>query len=123
MIAGIGFREAAAVASVLDALDRAGAGHVRRLAVPQAKARHPAVLGLAALGYHILPIAPDVLAATPTLTASAASRAAHGSGSVAEACALAALAQAGWSGRLAGPRAISGDGMATAALALTGDPE
>lgn len=123
MIAGIGFRDGAGVASILDALDRAGAADVRRLAVPLAKARHPAVLGLAALGYHILPVAPEILAATPTLTASAASRAAHGTGSVAEGCALAALAQSGCAAWLAGPRAISGDGMATAALALTGERE
>ncbi|MFT4151918.1 MAG: precorrin methylase, partial [Paracoccaceae bacterium] len=40
--------------------------------------------------------------------------------SVAEACALAAL---GPGARLAGPRSISGDGMATAALALFGESE
>lgn len=114
MIAGIGFRESASPASILDALERAGGAGLRRLAVPQVKARHPAILSLAQLGYHITPVGAADLAAAPTLTDSAAARAAHGTGSVAEGCALVA---AGPGARLLAPRSISADGMATAALA------
>lgn len=114
MIAGIGFRDAATPASLLDALARAGAGDVRRLAVPAAKARHPAVAALAQSGYHITVVCAAAMIAAPTLTESAASRAAHGTGSVSEGCALAAL---GPGAVLCGPRAVSGDARATAALA------
>lgn len=118
MIAGIGFRDGATPLSILDALNRAGAGAVRHLAMPSVKAGHPAVRALIGQGYAVTEIAADLLARTDTPTHSAASRAAHGTGSVAEACALAA---AGPGARLAAPRSISGDGMATAALALTGE--
>lgn len=117
-VAGIGFREAAGADALLDALARAGGADLRRLAVPAPKVRHPAVLALAQLGYEIVPIAAAVLMRQDTLTDSAASRAAHGTGSVAEACALAALE----GGQLTGPRVISADGMATAAIVLAGDP-
>lgn len=119
MIAGIGFRNGATAEALLDALTRAGAADLRDLALPAAKAGHPAVRELAARGYRIIEIAPDRIAAVPTVTESAASRAAYCTGSVAEACALAA---AGAGGRLAAARSVSADGMATAALALKGSP-
>lgn len=118
MIAGIGFRGAATMASVLDALERAGARGCHRLALPQDKLRQPAALALCEAGYLLIPIAPQAMSAQSTLSDGPVSRAARGTGSVAEACALAA---AGAGARLAGPRAISGDRMATAALAVTGD--
>ena len=118
MIAGIGFRTAATMDSVLDALERAGATDCRRLALPQDNLHHTAATALREAGYLLIPIAPHAMSAQSTLSESAASRAARGTGSVAEACALAA---AGAGGRLAGARAISGDRMATAALAVTGD--
>lgn len=119
--AGIGFREAATVESLLDALARAGAADLRRIALPAVKARHPAALSLAAMGYVLVPVDAAALAATPTLTESPAARAAHATGSVAEACALAA---AGPGARLAAARAVSGDHCATAARAfpVAGDP-
>ncbi|MFT3687947.1 cobalamin biosynthesis protein [Paenirhodobacter sp.] len=117
MIAGIGLREAATPASVLDALARAGGAALRHLAVPAPKVRHPAIASLTRLGYTVTPIPPEALD-RPTLTDSRHARAAFGTGSVAEACALAAIPGA----RLLGPRAVSADRLATAAIA-TGDPE
>lgn len=116
MMAGIGLRAAATPASILDALARAGGQDLRCFALPDAKARHPAVIALAAKGFRIVEIPSAALATIPTLTESAAARAAFATGSVAEACALAA---AGPGARLAAPRAVSLDGMATAAIALT----
>lgn len=115
-IAGIGFREAAQVESLLDALARAGAADLRHIALPEVKARHQAAMQLSRLGYHLHPVSAAALTAPATLTDSAASRAAHGTGSVSEACALAAI---GPGARLIAPRAISADGMATAAIAQT----
>ena len=115
-IAGIGFREAAQVESLLDALARAGAADLRHIALPGVKARHQAAMQLSRLGYHLHPVSAAALTAPATLTDSAASRAAHGTGSVSEACALAAI---GPGARLIAPRAISADGMATAAIAQT----
>ena len=114
VFAGIGFRDAADLASVLDALDRAGAADLRRLALPDAKAGHPVLRALTDRGFALTLIGGEDLAQTHTLTQSAASLAAHGTGSVAEACALCA---AGPGARLLGPRSISGDRRATAALA------
>lgn len=119
MIAGIGFRAEATLASVLDALERAGAGTCRRLALPQAKLDQPPARALREAGYALIGISARAMATCPTMSESAASRAAHDTGSVAEACALIA---AGAGSRLAAPRAISGDRKATAALALRGEP-
>ncbi|WP_216654781.1 cobalamin biosynthesis protein [Pseudogemmobacter hezensis] len=116
-IAGLGFRTAAQLESLLDALRQAGAQDLRHIAVPAVKARHPAVMQLSRLGYHLHPVSAAQLTAPQTLTDSAASRAAHGTGSVSEACALAAL---GPGARLIAPREISADGMATAAIAHKG---
>lgn len=120
MIAGIGFREAAGPASIRDALERAGGAGLRDLALPERKARHPAVRALARLGYRIHPVTAEALSAAVTLTDSAAARAAHGTGSVSEGCALVA---AGPGARLLAPRSISGDGLATAAIAVKGNEE
>lgn len=115
MIAGIGFRSAATVSSLRDALARAGAPDPCRVALPETKAAHPACAELAMQGFTLIPVTAAAMQAAPTHTRSAHALAAHGTGSVAEACALAA---AGPGARLKGPRSISGDGMATAALAL-----
>ena len=116
--AGIGFRDVADVASVLDALHRAGAEDIRCLALPEAKAGHPLLAALRTRGFDLTLIAAGDLARVPTLTESPASRAAHGTGSVAEACALCA---AGPGARLLAPRVISGDRLATAAIAQRPD--
>ncbi len=114
LVAGLGFREGASVESLLDALARAGGRDLRRVALPEVKARHPAVITLIQLGYHVTPIPAAKLSSQTTHSQSAASQAAHGTGSVAEGCALAAL---GTGATLLAPRSISGDHMATAALA------
>lgn len=117
--AGFGFRASATPDSLADALARTG-GAPSVLATAEDKARTPAFRTFAqGLGRPVLGIDPAVLAAQTTLTQSAASRAARASGSVAEAAALAA---AGPGARLLGPRAVSGDGMATCALAEGASP-
>lgn len=113
-IAGIGFRDGAGLSSILDALERAGAKGVTRLALPARKAGHPLAEALRQRGYEVIWVADAALAAIDTPTQSPVSRRTYGTGSVCEAAALAAL---GPGARLAAPRALSADRMATAALA------
>lgn len=116
IVAGFGLRTGATVAALQDALKRAGGPEgVTHLATLAAKAPALEPLGRA-LGLPVLGLPPDHLKDQPTLTRSARVQALHGTGSVAEAAALAA---AGPGGRLRGPRARSADGMATAAIAST----
>ena len=99
---------------VQDALARAGgADGVTHLATLAAKAPGLEPLGRT-LGLPVVALPPDHLKDQPTLTRSDRVQALHGTGSVAEAAALAA---AGPGARLRGPRAASGDGTATAAIA------
>ncbi len=113
-VAGLGFRGAATFESLNDALERAG-GNVDALATAEIKAGQPAVRILAkALGLPLLSISRARLGAEETLTHSSLVEAQFGTGSVAEAAALAA---AGPGARLLGPRVASGDGLATAAIA------
>jgi cobalt-precorrin 5A hydrolase len=116
IVAGFGFRQAATVESLLDALDKArGTQMPSRLATAEDKALAPVFQALAArLGLPGDAIAPEALAVTETPTRSARVRALHGSGSLAEAAALVA---AGPGASLLGPRAISADRMAACALA------
>ncbi len=115
-IAGIGFRETADISSLRSALMSAGGTDgVTALATVAEKAEAQALLALATeLHLPIRAIAPDALAAVETLTRSERVAARFGTGSLAEAAALAA---AGPAARLLGPRAVSADGMATAAIA------
>jgi cobalt-precorrin 5A hydrolase len=115
-IAGIGFRAGATPASVLDALERAGAGGVTRLALPVGKALDPLAAELASRGFELVWIEHSALAATPTPTQSSISLQVYGTGSVAEAAALAAGGT-----RLLSHRVVSADGYATAALAEGGE--
>jgi cobalt-precorrin 5A hydrolase len=121
IVAGFGFRAAATVESLADALMRTGAaGRVALLATVADKAQAPAFQALATtLALPIRAVDAETLARQETLTRSAASRAARGTGSVAEASALAA---AGRGARLMARRVVSGDGMATCALAEGGGP-
>ena len=118
IIAGFGFRRDATTASLRDALDRARAGRtVAAFATAEDKA--PALQPLAdflSLPVHALP--PEALA-QPTLTRSERVMAERGTGSLAEAAALAA---AGPGGRLLGQRSLSSDRMAACALAEKGTP-
>ena len=113
-VAGIGFRPAASLAALSDALDRAGPADA--LATIHAKAQAPVIVALArARG---LPLIGVKVAGIATPTQSARVIAMLGTGSLAEAAALAAL---GPGARIVTPRTVSQDGMATAAIA-EGDP-
>jgi cobalt-precorrin 5A hydrolase len=117
-VAGLGFRKAATLASLQDALARAG-GAADRLATAETKAEAPVARALAeTLGVAICGIRREMLAAQTVLTHSAVVAERFGTGSVAEAAALAA---AGPGARLLGPRMLSGDGLATAAIAIGRD--
>lgn len=113
-VAGIGFRGAASLASLADALDRAGPADA--LATARAKAQAPVILALASA--RGLPLIAVEVAGIATPTQSPRVLALHGTGSLAEAAALAAL---GPGARIVAPRVTSSDGMATAAIAM-GDP-
>jgi cobalt-precorrin 5A hydrolase len=116
IVAGFGFRSAVREASLADVLARCPRGtEATLLATAEDKARTPAFARFAAAkGLPVRAIDAGLLTGQVTRTRSAASRAARGTGSVAEAAALAA---AGPGARLLGPRVVSGDGMATCALA------
>ncbi len=112
--AGIGCRSAATVASLQDALNRAGGG-VDQLATLPEKAGLPAVQEFAReTGVPIVETPQETLATQLTLTHSHIIETRFGTGSVAEAAALAASAPGA---RLIGPRVVSEDGLATAAIA------
>jgi cobalt-precorrin 5A hydrolase len=114
IVAGFGFRKGATLAAMEDALQRAGgAGGVTHLATLAEKAGALAPLGQA-LGLPVVAVPDAVLQAQDTLTRSGRVQALKGAGSVAEAAALAA---AGPGARLRGPRVVSADGTATAAIA------
>jgi cobalt-precorrin 5A hydrolase len=115
IVAGFGFRSKTSLAALQEALDLAGgAAGVTHLATLAAKA--PGLQPLAsALGLPVIAVLPETLRDQPTLTRSARVAALHGTGSVAEAAALAA---AGPGASLRGPRKASHDGTATAAIAV-----
>ncbi len=112
IVAGFGFRAGAGADSLRDAFARAG-GQADRMATLADKAAAPAFRAVAAT-HDVVAVAPHAARAVATPTQSAAVQAARATGSVAEACALAA---AGPGARLLAPRAISGDRMASCALA------
>lgn len=120
-VAGFGFRQAASLASLRDALEAAGGGKdIDALATVAQKAASPALLALAKemkLPIHALNA--DTLARIITPTRSDRAMARYGTGSVAEASALAA---AGTDAYLLAPRATSTDGMAMAAIAERNTP-
>lgn len=115
LVAGFGFRRGAQLSSLGEVLDQleAQSGAIGRLAV--ASSMWPLVQQLGhERGIEVLNVADAVLPAMITLTRSTHSLKARGTGSVAEAVALVA---AGPGGQLLGPRLISADRMATAAVA------
>lgn len=115
IIAGFGFRASATLASLQSALSRATAGPIDGLAAPSDKCTARCLTDLgAATDLPILPIAADLLTNTKTTTQSAQSLRERGTGSVAEAAALAA---AGPNARLLTKRHISQDKLATCAIA------
>ncbi|OKO79183.1 cobalamin biosynthesis protein [Bradyrhizobium sp. NAS96.2] len=120
-VAGLGFRREASVASLREALDAAGGAEgLAALATVSEKTDATALRLLAQeLGLLIRGIPADALAEVETVTQSELVRAAFGTGSIAEAAAIAA---AGRGARLISARAVSQDRMATAAIA-EGDGE
>lgn len=118
-VVGIGFRAAADLASLQDALQKvlasAGGGGIDALVTEAAKSREKVFRELAqvmcvpGLGVPTRDLSQMI---TPTQSARIQDR--FGTGSLAEAAALAA---AGPTARLVAQRVVSGDGMATAALA------
>ncbi len=119
MVAGIGFRDGATVEALQDAVRRAaGDSKIHCVAVPWDKAQDEVVTALAvSLSAGIRPVFASEMKAIQTPTQSAIALRHRGTGSVAEACALAA---AGQSGQLVTGRVISGDRMATCATATKG---
>ncbi|UYG08759.1 cobalamin biosynthesis protein [Halomonas sp. M4R1S46] len=117
-VVGFGFRRSATLATLAEALERIETRHgpVDRLAAVESM--RPLVQALGdARGLATLGVPDASLAKADTLTQSRHSREARGTGSVAEAVALLA---AGPGATLLGPRLMSTDRRATAAVA-TGD--
>lgn len=114
-VAGFGFRREARLASLVDALERLEAQHgaVDRLAAT--RTLWPLVQELGrARGLAVIRVEDEALPSAVTLSHSRHSLRARGTGSVAEAVALLA---AGPGAELLGPRLISADRLATAAVA------
>lgn len=116
-VAGIGLRKAATEASVADALARAEAASgvtATLLATVARKADSPALIALARARRLRIVALPEAALPADTPTQSPRIRARFGTGSVAEAAALAAVPGA----VLLTHRVVSRDGMATAAIAV-----
>jgi cobalt-precorrin 5A hydrolase len=114
IVAGFGFRSETTFAALEDALTRAGGPEgVTHLATVATKVGNLEPLAQT-LGLPVLALAPEALRGLTTLTQSDRVAGMFGTGSVAEAAALLA---AGRGARLRGPRAVSADGTATAAIA------
>jgi cobalt-precorrin 5A hydrolase len=115
IVAGFGFRSAATVQSLADAFAIAGSKTVDAIATADDKSQQVAFVAFAkTIGVRIIPISALNLAQTETPTKSQASQTHRDTGSVAEACALAAI---GKGAKLLAPRSISHDRMATCAIA------
>lgn len=111
IVAGFGFSTRATAASLRGAYAAAGAPRVSALATAADK-----VAGLSGLATELgLPVIGVDGPLPDTVTQSPASLTARGTGSLAEACALAA---AGPGAVLQGPRALSPDRLATCAIAI-----
>jgi len=117
IVAGFGFRAAATADSLRDALARAaGERRVSVFAAPEDKAQASCLRELAGeMGARVHAVTPDHLSRQTTATDAPRVCAARGTGSVAEAAALAA---AGPGAQLLAPRHISADRLATCAIAM-----
>jgi cobalt-precorrin 5A hydrolase len=115
-VAGLGFRKEATIESLRDALVAAGgARDLDALATATDKAEAAVIVALAReLGLTIKSVPVELLARVETATHSARIETMFGTGSLAEAAALAA---AGPRARLVSLRTISRDKAATAAIA------
>lgn len=114
-VAGFGFRRGASLASLESALEQLQRryGLVDRLAAAESMVALVEALGRER-GMAVIAVADAALPQAATLTRSEQSLQARGTGSVAEAVALLA---AGPGATLLGPRLISADRLATAAMA------
>lgn len=115
IVAGFGIRAEATLASLQMGLGACGNPAVERLAVVEDKAHHPALAALAAatgLALCPVPLAEINRQSAQTLSPHQPSR--YGTGSVAEA---AALAIAGPEARLLVRKTVSADGLVTIAIA------
>lgn len=118
MVAGFGLRAEATVESLRHAYERIGGG-ADVLAAPADKAGALCLRQLAAeLGLKVQAVEVEDMQAVETPTQSAKVMEKRGTGSVAEAC---ALAVAGANSRLIAMRHVSADRMATCALAVRVD--
>jgi len=115
-IAGLGFKREANIGSLRDALAAAGGSNgLDALATASDKADAAALISLACeLGLAVKAVPAETLARIETATHSLRVAAMHGTGSLAEAAALAA---AGRRARLISTRVVSRDRTATAAIA------
>ena len=115
-VAGLGFKSEAKVESLRDALAAAGgAGDLDALATASDKADAAALVSLAReLGLTVKAVPAEILGRIETVTHSVRVAAMRGTGSLAEAAALAA---AGRRARLISTRVVSRDRTATAAIA------
>ena len=119
-IAGFGYREGATMTSLREALAEADGTLPDGLAVPADKAAALCVRELAVeLNLPLYSVPADAMRRAETLTMSKKVMEKRGTGSVAEACAVAAV---GPNAHLEGPRKVSPDRMATCAIAH-GEPE
>ncbi|MBE0464899.1 MAG: cobalamin biosynthesis protein [Halomonadaceae bacterium] len=116
-VAGFGFRRQATRESLEQALDQliAEYGPIDQLAAARSMLPLVEALG-SARNILVIGVADEALPSATTLTHSAYSLREKGTGSVAEAVALLA---AGQGARLLGPRTVSDDRKATAAVATT----
>lgn len=112
IVAGFGFRGAATMESLADAYAKAGPAQVAATAADKVPGTFSAFAQ--ARGLNIRAVTAEDLVVQQTATQSFTSLAERGTGSVAEAAALAA---AGDGARLIASRVISDDGCATCALA------
>jgi cobalt-precorrin 5A hydrolase len=115
-VAGLGFRTEATIEALREALVAAGGAQgLDALATATDKAEAAVIVALAReLGLTIKPVPTALLSRVETATHSARIEAMFGTGSLAEAAALAA---AGRRARLVSPRSVSRDKTATAAIA------
>jgi cobalt-precorrin 5A hydrolase len=115
-VAGLGFRKEATIESLRDALAAAGGARgLDALATATDKADAAVIVALAReMGLTIRAVPAEVLARVGTPTCSARIATMFGTGSLAEAAALAA---AGQGARLVAERTVSHDKAATAAIA------
>lgn len=120
-VAGLGFQRQASIDSLREALIAAGGARgLDALATARDKADAPVLIALAReLGLTIKAIPAEQLAAIDTPTRSQRIETMRGTGSLAEAAALAAI---GRHGRLVSTRIVSRDRTATAAIAEGDDP-